>query len=115
MGVRTNPPLTDRALLRPPRLDHHGRLRLPHLLLLRLGEAHVRLALLRCLSLFPSHQHVVFGSGVGDWRAASSTEGPQAVLHGGLGVGEGGLSVPLRLVCCEGLRLGEVLASKRLG
>jgi hypothetical protein len=90
---RTNPPLTNGTLLRPPGFNHHGRLGLPHLLLLRFGEAHVRLALLRCLSLyhhalatFPllSKASAVLGvlRWVPDWL--------KVVINGWFGVWEGG-------------------------
>lgn len=49
---RTNPGLANRALLWSPWLHNLYGLRLAHLLLLCLGKAHVRLALLWCLCLF---------------------------------------------------------------
>ena len=50
-GKRTDPRLANRRLLRPLLLNPN-RLRTPHLLLLRLCEAHIRLSLLGCLRLF---------------------------------------------------------------
>jgi len=44
-----NPHLTNRTLLRAHLARQHRLLWHPHLLLLRLGKTHIRLALLRCL------------------------------------------------------------------
>ena len=50
-GLPTNPHLTNRTLLRAHLARQHRLLWHPHLLLLRLGKTHIRLALLRCLCL----------------------------------------------------------------